>query len=470
MPGISDLTVWYEWQLYGAIQGQWSVDGGALQDSGATVSGLSDGPHVVGFSAVMGIDLRSTPVPQTVTITDGNNTFTAGTYNQTGPESLLESARSQLIETDTYALDTILSTPFLLAASSLDAAFSAFGPKQPGQNQGAAFTEAQLMSQEFGEVYNIILEGGQVESDFATLDEIEAFADYVAPHLTGSQPYAGGVPVRCGYSVTRRALKQGGVFGQQEWTIQRGMGFSFQGAIDAGYVAGLPDLYYLDTPPAPKKIGGLIVSAGGNTFATQANPAQGPGNLTGMPAGFDIPTNPLHVPYNPITGYPVNGGANISQLGRIAGCVTLNTINNDGTINPALFYNLVIPPPPGTIFPTMGNFNAFCASGANTDYYCSNDYHYLITWREHEPYWYPPGEFLAFASGGNYEGANASNIGINTLPWALIFWFGIGSQGVPASGVPFDSYAGNGISPPVDRNAKSPGAFHAEDYELFWLK
>jgi hypothetical protein len=465
MPGISDLTVWYEWQLYGAIQGQWSVDGGALQDSGATVSGLSDGPHVVGFAAVMGIDPRSTPVPQTVTITDGNNTFTAGTYNQTGPESLLESACSQLIETDTYALDTILSTPFLLAASSLDAAFSSFGPAEANQTQGAAFTEAQLMSQEFGEVYNIILEGGQVESDFATLDEIEAFADYVAPHLTGSQPYAGGVPVRCGYSVTRRALKQGGVFGQQEWTIQRGKGFSFRGARDAGYVAGLPDLYYRDTPPAPKKIGGIIVSAGGNTFATQTDPATGPGNLTGMSSGFPIPTPPGQVPHNPITGYPVNGGANISQLGKISGCVTLNTINNDGTINPALLYDFFNVP-----FQSMGEFQAFCASCANTDYYCSNNYRYLITWRTYYPYWYPPGEFLAFASGGNFAGANASNIGINTLPWALIFWFGIGSQGPPASGVPFEFYSVNGISPPVDRNAKSPNAFHAEDYELFWLK
>ena len=56
---------------------QWQVDGGALQNSGATVSGLSTGAHTVVFSTVSGY---TTPGSENVTITSGATTTTNGTY------------------------------------------------------------------------------------------------------------------------------------------------------------------------------------------------------------------------------------------------------------------------------------------------------------------------------------------------------------------------------------------------------
>ena len=56
---------------------QWQVDGGALQNSGATVSGLSTGAHTVAFSTVSGF---TTPASENVTITSGATTTTNGTY------------------------------------------------------------------------------------------------------------------------------------------------------------------------------------------------------------------------------------------------------------------------------------------------------------------------------------------------------------------------------------------------------
>ncbi|HUW59515.1 MAG TPA: cytochrome c3 family protein [Candidatus Bathyarchaeia archaeon] len=56
---------------------QWRVDGGAYQDSGATVSGLSVGPHVVSFKTITG---WTAPADQTVQIVDGQTTTATGTY------------------------------------------------------------------------------------------------------------------------------------------------------------------------------------------------------------------------------------------------------------------------------------------------------------------------------------------------------------------------------------------------------
>ena len=56
---------------------QWQVDGGALQNSGATVSGLSTGAHTVAFSTVSGY---TTPAGQNVTITSGATATANGTY------------------------------------------------------------------------------------------------------------------------------------------------------------------------------------------------------------------------------------------------------------------------------------------------------------------------------------------------------------------------------------------------------
>ncbi|MBI5772361.1 MAG: choice-of-anchor D domain-containing protein, partial [Verrucomicrobia bacterium] len=57
---------------------QWQVDGGALQNSGATVSGLSVGTHTVAFNTVSG---WTTPGNQTVTVTANQTTTAIGTYN-----------------------------------------------------------------------------------------------------------------------------------------------------------------------------------------------------------------------------------------------------------------------------------------------------------------------------------------------------------------------------------------------------
>ena len=67
---------------------QWQVDGGAQQNSGATVTGLSVGSHTVSFSTVTGF---TTPASQTVSVTANTTTTVTGNYvavNGTGTGSL----------------------------------------------------------------------------------------------------------------------------------------------------------------------------------------------------------------------------------------------------------------------------------------------------------------------------------------------------------------------------------------------
>ncbi len=68
---------------------KWQVDGGAWQNSGATVSGLVAGQHAVKFSTVSG---WTTPAGQTVSISNGLTTTASGTYGtnaqQTGSLSV----------------------------------------------------------------------------------------------------------------------------------------------------------------------------------------------------------------------------------------------------------------------------------------------------------------------------------------------------------------------------------------------
>ncbi len=56
---------------------KWSVDGGALQNSGATVTGISVGSHTVSFSTVTGY---TTPADQEVTVSLNQTTDATGTY------------------------------------------------------------------------------------------------------------------------------------------------------------------------------------------------------------------------------------------------------------------------------------------------------------------------------------------------------------------------------------------------------
>ncbi|SPF48491.1 Putative cysteine peptidase (modular protein) [Syntrophobacter sp. SbD1] len=58
---------------------KWQVDGGAWQNSGATVSGLAVGQHAVNFSAISG---WNTPSGQTAGISNGLTTTASGTYVQ----------------------------------------------------------------------------------------------------------------------------------------------------------------------------------------------------------------------------------------------------------------------------------------------------------------------------------------------------------------------------------------------------
>ena len=58
---------------------QWQVDGGTLQNSGATVSGLTVGSHTVAFSTVGG---WTSPTSQNVTISNNSTTTASGTYTQ----------------------------------------------------------------------------------------------------------------------------------------------------------------------------------------------------------------------------------------------------------------------------------------------------------------------------------------------------------------------------------------------------
>ncbi len=67
-----------------AAGAQWQVDGGAMQNSGATVTGLAAGSHTVAFKTISGY---TTPASQTVTINANATTTATGTYTaivQTG--------------------------------------------------------------------------------------------------------------------------------------------------------------------------------------------------------------------------------------------------------------------------------------------------------------------------------------------------------------------------------------------------
>jgi len=63
---------------------KWQVDGGTLQNSGATVTGLSSGSHTVSFTSVTGY---TAPASQTVSITANTLTTATGTYAAVVPQT-----------------------------------------------------------------------------------------------------------------------------------------------------------------------------------------------------------------------------------------------------------------------------------------------------------------------------------------------------------------------------------------------
>ena len=64
-----------------SVGAQWEVDGGSLQNSGSTVSGLSVGSHTVVFNSVGGF---LTPASHSVTVAANKTTSATGTYTDSG--------------------------------------------------------------------------------------------------------------------------------------------------------------------------------------------------------------------------------------------------------------------------------------------------------------------------------------------------------------------------------------------------
>jgi hypothetical protein len=460
MPGFSS-PAFIDWLSGGAAQGQWQVDGGALQDGGATVAGLDAGDHVVSFTPANGIE-QLTPAYQTVTIADDETTITAGTYNVSAPSSLLESATIALEETPTHALNTHLSTPLFLACSSMDAAFSAYPGYGPLAAPGEAYTAALVMGAHFDQIYTIMLEGGEIASDFASQAELDAISAIVEPYLTGiGDELPGGVPIRCGYLLQGRKVNS--------WQIQRGIGFSLQPAIDAGFIAGytgdvmVPWTAIGSVPGPPQTVSGFAVAFNGLSW-----PDDDPGNCTGM--GGIMPYFP-----SPVSGYPSKGGANISLDGSVSGSVSINTVNDDGTINAAFGYAVQVTATGSSVYLAAGPLIAY------TDFYCfpsSVRNQFLSTniylsntgggttngacippaYFVGSPDWTVtfPGSIETWTwNGFNQIPAVDGNPQINNMPAVLIMWIGIQYYNIPL----FDCASfGPGSPPnifsPLDRNAR----------------
>jgi uncharacterized protein YukJ len=66
---------------------QWAVDNGPFQDSGATVSGLSPGPHTISFSPLSGF---TAPSDESVFIAANQTTLISATYVEIPPSGALE--------------------------------------------------------------------------------------------------------------------------------------------------------------------------------------------------------------------------------------------------------------------------------------------------------------------------------------------------------------------------------------------
>ena len=86
---------------------QWSVDGSAWQNSGATFTGLSVGSHTVAFTTVSGF---SPPAGQTVTVNANATTTITGTYGTQG---------SNVIFSDNFDENTIDSTKWTTTGNTV---------------------------------------------------------------------------------------------------------------------------------------------------------------------------------------------------------------------------------------------------------------------------------------------------------------------------------------------------------------
>ena len=489
MPGSLKVNIFMPqyWTAYGGQSGQWAVDGGAWNDSGATVAGLADGDHTVSFYPVNPGENQPSiwklPTPIDAVVTDGNTTITIATYATCQPESILESQCYGLEETPCYALNTTVGAKLFLAASSMDAAFSAYGPAVPGQQIGAAYQAAIDMGVFFEQSYQIMLEGGQEASDFLSAAELMAIAALVEPYLTGTgSELPGGVPVRCGYMLAERNVNS--------WVIQRGKGFSLQPAIDAGFVSGYTGAVNIawndpaigSTPGPQQTVAGFAVAFNGDTF-----PDESPGDCEGMTG------QGMWTALSPVSGYPVDGGGNVSQIGNIAGAVSIHTVNNDDTINAAFNWSTSYAygaPPWGatySLFPSVfgaetpdytefyyGLTGAVLESGVLTtssyeDYFNPIMLHDFVSdyglisdmppaYYDGSPDWiwiqtqiYPPYPANGADSWGNMTLAwTGTNAQVLTVPLVIVFWIGTNPSAVPQITFTTPDAVGNIISsPPV---------------------
>ena len=463
-------------------QGRWSVDNGITYNNSGAMLSLAAGPYTISFEVISGVP---EPMPLAIVIEDDEVYVRGGAY-QIGPspESLLETGCEALKETKTYALDTIISTPFFFAASSMDASFSGYRGGQsswggqtivPPLPPGEAAIAAATMGVVFGQVYSIMLEGGQEASDLISDAELDAIAAIVEPYLTTSGlALPGGIPIFVGYELVRRTPTY--------WVIQRGKGFSIQPAVDSGYVAGFPTNVCMSwvsigsTPGNPKTVTGFAAAFNGvQTWPDEAPSPYIPPNplgaiINGMPNfGLDVSSGGSSYWVHPIEGYPSNGGANISQSGQIDGSVSVHTVNGDGTIN-AVFVlsetaswvalssidNPRPPAPPNLYYPiatpdslaTTGMLIPLVSAASNTDWYSNildpailsggvpNGNYSFFT--DFPPKYYPGSPDWLWQQTDDFNNNSQwgmywlrTNAQINTMPLVMIFWIGLDVAKVP---------------------------------------
>jgi hypothetical protein len=84
---------------------QWQVDGGAFQNSGAVLSGLTPGDHTISFKPISG---WTTPTNQIMPVTAGVTNATSGTYVAPALQ-LLSASSTKLHGTATFGINLPLS-------------------------------------------------------------------------------------------------------------------------------------------------------------------------------------------------------------------------------------------------------------------------------------------------------------------------------------------------------------------------
>lgn len=429
---------------------KWSINGGvSWNNSGVT---LLITPNVQADIVFQAAGDYTTPLPQTVTLSDNQSATLIGNYNALKPETLLERFSKSFQETPGKALDAEVAIPQLyFSASAMSFNFTRSARAGPA---------LMALQNHFGEKYEFLLEGGQIASDFATQAEIDSVAASVAPLLTGSQPFVGGVPFCSGWKILERKLNS--------WIVRRGAGWSLQPAFDAGFISGFPSggPFQGDVAQPEIEINGFVINGGGFTF-----PQLPPINIGGA-----------YVPNIPTPG-PQGGGAVISQTKSFLGSVSIHQVNDDGSLNSAmnmtgfLDYSIYSPPPtppfnswmqpnapfvnepinpisPDFLFDFVGTFTTraltdfdpgspgFLQSQITGNFPSSYPVDGTDSWLQNVP---PPNVPQVPPYGDQF----------GSLPWKMILWIGTAWQDIPQV---------NFI--PADVNAPR-GAFNIDDYGTF---